>query len=263
MQKITSPQNERIKQWRKLKQKKFRQRQQAYLLEGWHSLQEGIRYQPQQVAAVLCTPEQQSRILDLLPTDFAGELFLITSTVAKKLSQTVHSEDVFAVIRYQTKQKPISKRSPWLVLDHVQDPGNAGTMVRTADAAGFSGVVFSPGSIDPWNDKVVRAMQGSQFHIQIQQPDDITTWLLQRQKDGYLLLGTLVNRQATDVRQLKLKQSRYVLIMGNEAHGLSSELAQLADQNLYLPIFGQAESLNVAVAAAVFMYHLQLNLKDL
>ena len=101
-------------------------------------------------------------------------------------------------------------------------------------------------------------MQGSQFHLIVAQVHDLKAFLeIQRQQD-YQIFGTLVDSSATDIRQIALANQRYVLMMGNEAHGLSTELAALADDNLYLPIFGQAESLNVAIAAAVLMYQLQM-----
>lgn len=260
MQKIESPKNEQIKQIKKLQQKKYRQQQGRYLLEGWHSVKEALNNRPAQIKLLLVEADYLATVLPVAEKVSVDQVIEITPRVTEVLSETVHPEGVFAVI---ANQAPITtdqaEPRPWLVLDRVQDPGNAGTMVRTADAAGFAGVVFSEGGIDPWNSKVVRSMQGSQFHLQVLQVPDLKTWLLNQRTAGYQLLGTLVDPQATDMRAFQPASGAYALVLGNEAHGMAPELAAEMDVNLYVPIFGHAESLNVAIAAAILMYQLQLN----
>lgn len=261
MQKIESPKNEQIKQLKKLQQKKYRQQQHRYLLEGWHSIKEALVNQPAQVSLLLAEADYLEVAAPYL-TDFPEKnVIAINERVTEILSETVHPEGIFAVIEQSDVTTPLatSPAKPWLVLDRVQDPGNAGTMVRTADAAGFAGVVFSAGGIDPWNSKVVRSMQGSQFHLQIVQVPDLAAWLVAQQQAGLQLIGTLVDPQATDMQSFHAQSGAYALVLGNEAHGMAPELAALMDVNLYVPILGKAESLNVAIAAAVLMYHLQLD----
>ena len=267
MQVIDSPKNDRIKTIRKLQQKKYREQTGSFLLEGWHSLKEALHAPTATVTVILAVAEHWPTIqaeLVARPTDNAIEQFTISQRVAETLRSTTTTDGYFAVVKMpleNTAETPATTL-PWLALDHVQDPGNAGTMVRTADAAGFAGVVFGEGSIDPWNSKTIRSMQGSEFHLPIVTTTDLGQWLAAKQADGYQLLGTLVDEQATDVRRCQLDSERYCLVMGNEAHGLRPELAAQMDDNLYLPIFGQAESLNVAIAAAILMYQLQLQVKD-
>lgn len=262
MQKIESVKNEQIKKINKLKQKKYRQQEGKYLLEGWHVIKEALINQPQQVEIILTVADHLSELQPYLRNQ-SWLVFEINERVAEVLSDTVHTDGIFAVATlpdFSTAVLNAAEDKPWLVLDQVQDPGNAGTMVRTADAAGFAGVIFSAGAIDPFNSKVVRSMQGSQFHLIVAQVPNLLAWLTTQREAQYRIFGTLVDASATDIRQIALTDQHYVLMMGNEAHGLSSELATFADDNLYLPIFGQAESLNVAIAAAVLMYQLQMQL---
>ncbi len=265
---IDSPKNDRIKEIRKLQQKKYREQTGTFLLEGWHSLKEALHSDQATVLTILAIPAHWSTInTELAQSDVQSnviELVTISQRVAEALRTTTTTDGYFAVLRLPQLDGPESDQleRPWLVLDHVQDPGNAGTMVRTADAAGFAGVVFSEGAIDPWNSKTIRSMQGSEFHLPVVTTADVAQWLQTKKAQGYRLLGTLVDQSATDIRQCHLDDPRYCLVMGNEAHGLTPSLATQMDMNLYLPIFGQAESLNVAIAAAVLMYQLQLQVKD-
>lgn len=258
MQKIESTKNEQIKQINKLKQKKYRQQTQTYLLEGAHVIMEALNNRPEEILTILSVADHLTLVAPFADR-FKLTLLEVSPQIAEVLSDTVNTDGLFAVAKLPNATAiSFDSDKPWLVLDCVADPGNAGTMVRTADAAGFAGVVFSDGAIDPFNSKVVRSMQGSQFHLQVIQLADLTRFLTTQREKGYRLFGTLVDEHATDIRQVKLVDQRYLLMMGNEAHGLSAELAELADDNLYLPIFGNAESLNVAIAAAVIMYQLQM-----
>lgn len=260
MQKIESVKNDQIKKINKLKQKKYRQQEGKYLLEGWHVIKEALVNQPKQVETILTMPDHLAELRPLLQ-DNSWIVIEINERVAEVLSDTVHTDGIFAVAllpKFSAEVLASVPSKPWLVLDQVQDPGNAGTMVRTADATGFAGVIFSAEAIDPFNSKVVRSMQGSQFHLIVAQVPDLVDFLDNQRQQGYRIFGTLVDNTATDIREIALTNQQYVLMMGNEAHGLSAELAAIADDNLYLPIFGQAESLNVAIAAAVLMYQLQM-----
>ena len=140
-----------------------------------------------------------------------------------------------------------------MFLDRVQDPGNAGTIVRTADAAGFTGVIFGAGSVDPYNDKVLRSMQGSHFHLPIYQTDlsSVITYFNEHQ---YPVYGTALDVRAKDFRDVSATENM-ALILGNESKGVSKEILEITSDNLYIPIYGKSESLNVAVAAGILIYH--------
>ena len=142
----------------------------------------------------------------------------------------------------------------WLLLDNVQDPGNVGTMIRTADAVGFSGVLLGQGSADLYNPKTLRSTQGSLYHLSVRS-GDLSAIIPQFQEKGYPVVGTALDKQAKDYLSVE-KMSDFALVMGNEGQGMSPELLAMTDQNVYITIKGKAESLNVGIAAGVLMFHL-------
>ena len=142
------------------------------------------------------------------------------------------------------------ERSAVLVIDGVQDPGNLGTLMRIADAFSATMVALLPGTVDPWNAKVVRASAGSAFHLPIVQTgvDSLSEWL---RTHKFELWGA--DMEGADAGRLTPPQ-RIALAVGNEGAGLSAELSNLVDRTVAIPISGRAESLNVAVAAGILMY---------
>lgn len=251
MEKITSKQNTKVKEWAKLKTKKGRSQSGNYLLEGWHLVHEAIlNHEP--IQTILVTETELNNI-DLPKT---YEVVIITDDIAKHIASTVTPQGVFAVLRMPTATPLTAEtlKGAWLMLDQVQDPGNIGTMVRTADAAGFEGVIFGTGASSRYTPKVVRSMQGSQFHIKLIDADlneviDLFT------ANNLPVYGTELNPEAKPFRAID-PQPNFGLIMGNEGNGMSAELLKKTTANLYIPIKGQAESLNVAVAAGIIMFQL-------
>lgn len=254
MEKINSNQNSRVKAWTKLQTKKGRQASQTYLLDGWHLVQEAIHANGK-LHALMATEDQFKEHEVDFPQGVP--VFVIADDIAKKLSDLVTPQGIFAEVSL-----PSSYRDPkyihdgaWLFLDAIQDPGNVGTMVRTADAAGFAGVVFGQGSVDPYTPKAVRAMQGSQFHLELT-VGDLHTWIPEFTRNDFTVYGTQLNPEAVDIFQVQ-PATNFALIMGNEGQGMDPELAQLTSKNLYIPLSGHAESLNVGVAAGIAMYTLK------
>ncbi|MCJ0587178.1 RNA methyltransferase [Enterococcus cecorum] len=140
------------------------------------------------------------------------------------------------------------------MLDYVQDPGNVGTMIRTADAAGFDGVILGEGCADVYATKTLRSMQGSQFHLKVIQAD--LSQVIQQLKAAQVkVYATELNKEAKQYQELPYHEN-VAIIMGNEGQGVRSEILKLADESVYIPIYGQAESLNVGVAAGIMMYGL-------
>lgn len=247
---ITSPKNELIKQLRKLNRKKNRLQQQRYLIEGTHLVTEALKAK-QPVTQVLLSTELNTK--PELPATVSVQW--ISPQVAKALSSTVTTQGIFAVLPLPKQKQPANLAGTWLLLDDVQDPGNIGTMVRTADAAGLTGVVLSSGSADLYSAKVLRAMQGSHFHVPIYQ-GDLTSWLAAFKAAGVPIYGSELNPEAVNFRQVPA-QAQFALIMGNEGNGMEPALLAQTDQNLYIPIKGRAESLNVAVAAGILLFQLK------
>lgn len=254
MEKINSLQNAHVKAWKKLQTKKGRQQQGQYLLDGWHLVNEALKAK-QPIKTLLITAKQLATKPDLtvFPT-----VIEISEEVAAHISATVTPQGVFALVPLATSQAdPLTNLDltrPWLLLDNVQDPGNIGTMVRTADAAGFAGVAFGRGTVDLHQPKVERSMQGSQFHLNLISTD--LERLVERLHAADVpVYGSELNPQAAQYLDVRAPAC-FGLIMGNEGNGMRRELLALTDKNLYIPIKGQAESLNVAVAAGILMFGL-------
>ena len=140
------------------------------------------------------------------------------------------------------------------MLDHVQDPGNVGTLIRTADAAGFSGVILGEGSADIYSTKVLRSMQGSHFHLPVVSAN-LFEVIDQLKKEKVPVYGTELNPAAITYTSIP-ESASVALILGNEGQGVQKELLTQTDQNVYIPLYGAAESLNVGVAGGILMYHI-------
>ncbi|WP_288530166.1 RNA methyltransferase [uncultured Secundilactobacillus sp.] len=258
-EKITSTQNARVKRWQHLTTKKGHQKYQAYLIEGWHTVGDAIQA-GRPLTAIIGTDEQLTNHGAVLPGSV--DQFEVSDDIVKKLSDTVTPQGIFAVVTISETATvtPEKATGGWLLLDHVADPGNIGTMVRTADAAGFSGVVFGHGTSSQYNPKVIRAMQGSQFHISLV-AGDLGDWIARFKERELAVYGSALNPAAKDYRTVS-PTTTFAIIMGNEGQGMTADLLAETTANLYIPIKGQAESLNVGVAAGVLMFQLNSYLLD-
>lgn len=250
MEKIVSAKNERVKQWKKLQTKKGREKAAAYLIEGFHLIDEASKNKAVILELIISEDNGDS---EKIP-DVDEKTVLVSRDISKQLSETETPQGIFAVIEKQGPPETPILDKPYLFLDNVQDPGNLGTMIRTADAAGFGGVVLGKGTVDLYNSKVIRSMQGSHFHLPIFQ-GDLLEWFDLFQKENIPVYGTELNEAAVVYREIP-PQSVFAVVMGNEGNGVSEELLKRTTKNLYIPIKGQAESLNVAVAAGILMFAL-------
>ena len=149
---------------------------------------------------------------------------------------------------------PEKLEGAYLFLEDVQDPGNVGTIIRTADAAGYQGVFISSHSADIYNLKTLRSMQGSHFHLPIYRVSREDMLTLARQNDLQILASTL-SEDSLDYQKVE-KHENFLLVMGNEGQGISQEMSDAADVLVHISMKGQAESLNVAVAAGILMFAL-------
>lgn len=250
MEKILSKKNERVKKWKKLHTKKGREQAQSYLVEGFHLVSEALAHK-KDIKEFLVSEQVKEADYAHYPED---KVVVISKEIAEQLSETETSQGVFAVIAKEASVVPEQIDKPFLFLDNVQDPGNVGTMIRTADAAGFGGVVLGTGTVDLYNGKVLRSTQGSHFHLPVYQ-GDLMEWVTDFQSKGLPVYGTELNEAAVSYRELKAPEV-FGLVMGNEGNGMDQKLLKQTTKNLYIPITGQAESLNVAVAAGILMFSL-------
>lgn len=255
---LTSIHNQHVKNWKKLQTKKFRRQTGLYLLDGWHLVQEALKAHVR-VQQLIGTKDELSKHSDIV--SLVDEVYEVTPAIMKHITPTVTPQGIAAVAELpQTHYRPQEIHGAWLMLDGVQDPGNVGTMVRTADAAGFTGVVVNDKTADLYSPKVVRSMQGSQFHLHLYN-GDLKKWLAAFQRMGAPVYGTELNPAAQNFRKVKTPAT-FALIMGNEGNGMDRDLLTLTDHNLYIPMRGRAESLNVAVSAGILMFQLNRSLQQ-
>lgn len=237
---ITSLNNEHIKEIIKLRDRKYRKQKNLFLIEGKHLVLEA--YKAGLIEELIL---EKDELLPLgVPTTY------VTKEIIYKLSDTVTPSSVLAVVR-KKEEKPIGEKI--IVLDNIQDPGNLGTIIRSALAFNFDTIILSTDTVDLYNPKVLRSTQGMIFHINtiIGNIENIINDL--KNKD-YKILGTKVTN-GIDVKKSKTF-SHFAIIMGNESRGISSNLEKLCDEFLYINMNEKCESLNVAVAASILMYEL-------
>lgn len=249
MKYIESMQNARVKQWKKLLTKKDRDKSGLFLVEGFHLVEEALMHG---LVEELIVKEGT----DLpLKWELEGiDLFTVHKEIFKAIADTDTPQGVAAACRKPTFPELGADISTVLLIDRVQDPGNIGTMIRTADAAGFDAVILGDGCADAYSPKVVRSTQGSLFHIPIFK-GSLETWVEKLQQSGLKVYGTAL-QGAKPYKEIS-KADRFAILVGNEGSGVSKELLEQTDQNVYIPIYGKSESLNVAVAAGILMYGLK------
>ncbi|MGM9985656.1 MAG: TrmH family RNA methyltransferase [Bacillaceae bacterium] len=246
MKRIDSNQNPKIKGWKKLLTKKEREKTGLFLIEGHHLIEEALKHDI--VDCIIMSEETKT-----IKAADNVEVYLVPTNVVKELSETESPQGIVAVCRKQQWDGAFEK-GRYLLIDAVQDPGNVGTMIRTADAAGFDGVVLGNGCVDQYNSKVIRATQGSLFHIPVIKRD-LEDVMNEMQSNGIAVYGTALEN-AVSYKEVE-KTDNVALLVGNEGSGVNPALLVRTTQNLYIPIHGGAESLNVAVAAGILLYALR------
>ncbi|WP_079479468.1 TrmH family RNA methyltransferase [Halobacillus salinus] len=242
---ITSVQNQKVKEWKKLHKRKYRNKENVFLVEGHHLVEEVLKSDFTVKELIV----REGTDLEIPENISATE---VSEQVFAAIAETETPQGVAAVVEQMAIPYEPGKRT--LIVDAVQDPGNLGTMIRTADAAGFDAVILGKGTVDPYNDKVIRATQGSLFHIPFFQ-GEMDEYVAQLKSAGASIWASTLTG-ATPFQELK-SPDQVALIVGNEGQGISEAAEDLADERVYIPIYGQAESLNVAIASAVLMYHLR------
>jgi TrmH family RNA methyltransferase len=254
----------RLKAARRLTKRAFRQRERAFLAEGPQAVAEAYRCGAH-VTDLFVTAPARSRHADLV-TEIAAAgipVHLVSGEVMDELAQTVTPQGLLAVCGFvdvplTEVTGPAEGNRPSLValLANVRDPGNAGTVLRTADAAGAHAVVFADASVDPYNGKCVRASAGSLFHLPVVAGARLEDAVMTMRDAGLRIVAAdgRTGRSLDDPEVQARMAEPTAWMFGNEAWGLPPELVALADEPIAVPIYGQAESLNLAAAAAVCLY---------
>lgn len=240
-------QNARVKDWRKLHTKKSRARTNLFLVEGFHLIEEAWKSK---------WPIKQLIVqegVDIPNWAYSLPITHVSTDVFNHIAQTETPQGIAAVVHMNRLSFKPSDHV--LLLDAIQDPGNLGTIIRTADAAGFSAVFLGKGTVDMYNDKVVRATQGSLFHIPVIHTDLFETIKMLKQ-EGYTIWATDIRQEATNYHQMNTPK-KVAVMLGNEGSGIEENLINASDKVVKIPLYGQAESLNVSVAAGILMYDIR------
>ena len=234
---ITSLQNERVKNWAKLKEKKYRDETGQYLIEGDHLLKEALK------ANVVL------EILSLEPVeDKTVPSFLVTKEILKYLSCQVTPPSVIAVCK---KKKEQEITGAVLILDGLQDPGNLGTLIRSAVAFNIETIIASLDTVDYYNPKVIRSTEGMHFYVNLIR-SDLQVTLPKLQEKGYTIYTTNV-QTGKHLKEIVFPKNS-AFIIGNEGSGVRPDTAELATQTIYIPMSKTCESLNASVSGSIIMY---------
>lgn len=236
---IESKENKKIKYIRHLRENKFMKEEKKFVVEGDHLVKEAKLY-----GVLLETYSTYERDYGVLNN-------VVSKNVMDYISALPSSTDVIGVCKFVDNKEELGKRI--IILDNVQDPGNIGTIIRSAKAFNVDTVVLGKGTVKKYNEKVIRSSQGMLFKVNIIE-EDLKTFIPRLKDDGYLVYGTDVVA-GKDVKNVNL-EGKVALVLGNEGNGVSQDIKELVNDNLYIKINDDCESLNVAVAASILMYEM-------
>lgn len=249
---LTSVNNDKVKYFLSLTDKKIRNKEHKFLIEGYHLVEEASK--TPFLEAVITTDEANFNKFKNV------DKYLVTMPIIEKLSSTKNPQNILGVVRMQDHSidnlsKLVKMQNiKLLLLDEINDPGNLGTIIRTAAALDYDAIVMSNTTVDMYNDKVLRSTQGVIFKIPLIKTNLIEAIKLLKQ-NNITCFGTSLDKAVLldDVK----KVNRFAICMGNEARGVSKEVLDLMDQNIKIEMNKDVESLNVSIASAIIMYNLK------
>ncbi len=254
MQIITSKDNEIIKNIRKLKEKKYRDLNNSYIIEGIKLIKEAISENKQIKQIVVCEEDINNGGINqkLLYEIAKYECIYVTKKIFSLISDVQNPQGIMAVIEKQNSEDNIDyKEEVIVVLDGIQDPGNLGTILRTIDSVGLKQVIVSKETADAYNPKVVRSTMGAIFRVNIIESDNLIETLKNLKKHKYKVMATSLE---TNNNIYDVDYNKKVIVIGNEANGVSKEIQDFADEKIKIPMLGRTESLNASVATSIILY---------
>ena len=279
MQVITSKDNEMVKQIRKLKEKKYRDETGCFMVEGIKLVEEALQEKVKIQTIVICEECMQdgslsqsllyeiakqnclyvsAKVFDILTdvTNPQGILAVVYKMGEEEKTESKQVAELFergekAEIENKQRESPKKQEEMIVALDGIQDPGNLGTILRTLDSAGMHQILLSKDTVDPYNPKVVRSTMGAIYRVQIKQVENLVEELKKYQKQGHEVMVTSLQAEK-NIYQVDYHKK--IVVIGNEANGVSKEIEVLADEKIKIPMLGKAESLNAAVATSIIVY---------
>lgn len=250
---IESKDNSFIKEVKKLKDRKQRKTAKQFLVEGIKSVEEVIN-SPYTLDSILYSEKMDGKIDSIIEglNHSNVKIYKVKHEILKNLCSTENPQGILAVVNIKDFKVDTLKDGFYVLVDRVQDPGNIGTIIRSAHASGAKGIILTKGSVDIFNDKALRSTMGSAFHMPIIEDDgEILPYLKLK---GYKFLVSSLQSDR-DFFEVDLK-GNLVICVGNEGNGVSDYIYDLGDIKVKIPMPGGAESLNVAVASSIMMFEI-------
>lgn len=254
MQVITSKENETVKIIKKLKDKKYRDETGLYIIEGIKMLEEAIEEKARIRKIIICEECLKAGDLEqkVLYEIAKYNCIYVNSKVFNSLTDVVAPQGIMAVIEKPNKDIKIKyDQDIILALDGIQDPGNLGTILRTADSVNLKQIIVTKNTADSYNPKVVRSTMGAILRIKIIETDDLAKTLKEAKKNKFKIVATSLD---TNNSIYDIDYNKKVIVIGNEANGVSKEIQELADNKVKIPMLGKTESLNASVATGIILY---------
>ena len=253
MQVITSKDNEIIKNIKKLKDKKYRDEENKFIVEGIKMVKEAIIENVKIDKIIVCEDCVNDGTIEkeLLYEIAKYNCIYVSKKVFDSITDVSNPQGILAVIEKNTEENISYNEDVILVLDGIQDPGNLGTILRTLDSVNLKQIILSENTADPYNPKVVRSTMGAIYRVNIVRCKNIIDTLNEMKKNKYQIAITSLD---TDKSIYDVDFSKKAIVIGNEANGVSKEVQDLADVKMIIPMLGKTESLNAAVATGVILY---------
>lgn len=248
---ITSTSNETIKYFISLNDKKTRMNAKRFIVEGYHLVNEASK--TNLLEAVISSDEKELKKINNV------KRYLVNDAIINKIATTKNPQNILGIVKMLdhniTNLVPIIKenKTKLIMLDDVNDPGNLGTIIRTAAGLGYDGIIMSPNTVDLYNEKVIRSTQGVMFKIPIIKAN-LQEVIKMLKKEKVFCIGTALTN-AKDVKHIT-KKDKFAICLGNEAKGISKEVLDNMDENVKIAMNNDVESLNVSIAAGIIMYEM-------
>ena len=253
MQIITSKDNENIKSIKKLKERKYRDLNNEYIIEGIKILKEAIQEKAVIKKIVICEECLANNIIDekLLYEIAKYDCLYVSKKIFEGLTDVSKPQGILAVVEKNNKKDINYNEDIIVALDGLQDPGNLGTILRTLDSANLSQVIVSKDTVDAYNPKVVRSTMGAIFRVNIVEAENLKETLKEMKRHKYKVMCTDLTASKNIY---EIDYYKKILVIGNEANGISKELLDMADEKIIIPMLGKTESLNASVATSIIVY---------
>lgn len=229
----------------------------AFVIEGPHLIERALESVPKQVEFIAATEKAREANPEIVEKikKFRIPFFALTSAISERISDTRSPQGIYARVIFSQSRSLLPKGDVIVALDGVQDPGNLGTIIRTSAWFGVKQMILGAGCAEAFSPKVLRSTQGEIFTVEIAQKVDLASYLNEVKNKGYRILATTLSTGAGSLYRTP-RYDKTVVIFGSEAHGISDEILQMADERVMIPRTGSAESLNVAVSAGIVLAEL-------